>query len=89
MEDFAGKIKETYNRPTIICMKTQEEGYLKGTGRSIDGLSLYDMLKKYDDLFLKFGGHAKACGFTISEENLPKLKEEHHHEIHRIRFQYG
>ena len=71
----AGKIKETYNRPTIICMKTQEEGYLKGTGRSIDGLSLYDMLKKYDDLFLKFGGHAKACGFTISEENLPKLKE--------------
>ena len=81
----AGKIKETYNRPTIICMNTQEEGYLKGTGRSIDGLSLYDMLKKYDDLFLKFGGHAKACGFTIARENLPKLKEGLLHDIEEIR----
>ncbi|MBR5740185.1 MAG: hypothetical protein IKX81_02700, partial [Firmicutes bacterium] len=71
----AGKIKETYNRPCIICMKTQEEGYLKGTGRSIDGLSLYDMLKKYDRLFVKFGGHSKACGFTINEKDLPELRE--------------
>ena len=81
----AGKIKETYNRPCIICMKTQEEGYLKGTGRSIDGLSIYDMLKKYDHLFLKFGGHAKACGFTISEENLPLLKEGILRDIHEIK----
>jgi single-stranded-DNA-specific exonuclease len=81
----AGKIKETYNRPTIICMNTQEEGYLKGTGRSIDGLSLYDMLKKYDDLFVKFGGHAKACGFTISRENLPKLREGLLRDIEEVR----
>ncbi|MBQ7702864.1 MAG: single-stranded-DNA-specific exonuclease RecJ [Firmicutes bacterium] len=81
----AGKIKETYNRPCIICMKTQEEGYLKGTGRSIDGISLYDMLKKYEKLFVKFGGHSKACGFTISEKDIPELKEGLLRDIEEIR----
>ncbi|MBR3183487.1 MAG: single-stranded-DNA-specific exonuclease RecJ, partial [Firmicutes bacterium] len=42
----AGKIKDHFYRPTVICMPSQgEEGMLKGTGRSIEGISLYEMLK--------------------------------------------
>ena len=33
------------------------------------------MLKKYDSLFVKFGGHSGACGFTMREENFAELKE--------------
>ena len=72
----AGKIKDYYYRPAVICMPAMgEEGLLKGTGRSIEGVSLYDLLKKYEDLFVKFGGHSGACGFTMKEEDFPVLKE--------------
>lgn len=73
----AGKIKDHFYRPTVICMPTHgEEGLLKGTGRSIEGVSLYDMLKKHDGLFIKFGGHSGACGFTMKEEDFPELKSK-------------
>lgn len=72
----AGKIKEAFYRPAAIVMPVQgEEGMLKGTGRSVDGISLYDLLKKNEELFVKFGGHSGACGFTMKEEFFPLLKE--------------
>ena len=71
----AGKIKDEYYRPSVIVMDTGKNGMLKGTGRSIDGVNLYLLLKKYEHLFEKFGGHAGACGFSIKEENLTALKD--------------
>ena len=71
----AGKIKDSLYRPTVICMTAHgEDGLLKGTGRSIEGISLYDLLNKYGDLFEKFGGHSGACGFTMKEENFQTLR---------------
>ena len=72
----AGKIKDHFYRPTVICMPSKgEEGLLKGTGRSIEGISLYEMLKKHEELFVKFGGHSGACGFTMKEEDFDELKK--------------
>ena len=72
----AGKIKDHFYRPTVICMPSQgEEGLLKGTGRSIEGINLYEMLKKHEELFIKFGGHSGACGFTMKEEDFEELKK--------------
>lgn len=70
----AGKLKDRYHRPTIIATPTGENK-LKGTGRSVEGLDLYDMLSACRHLFDKFGGHAGACGFTMDRENLPVLRE--------------
>lgn len=69
----AGKIKERYNKPAIILTDT-EEGFVKGTGRSVGELNIYDLLKECDDLFKSFGGHKAACGFTIAKENVPQLR---------------
>ena len=72
----AGKIKETYYRPTIIVTPSGEDScYLKGTGRSIEGLNLYELLKTRETLFEKFGGHAGACGFLMKRENFCSLEE--------------
>ena len=72
----AGKIKEKYNRPTVIVTPTGEAGKsLKGTGRSIDGVNLYDVLKRHEHLFEKFGGHAGACGFTMPAEYFDELRD--------------
>lgn len=69
----AGKIKETYHRPAVIVTPTGDD-CLKGTGRSIEGVNIYELLKENDDLFERFGGHAAACGFTMKRENLPALR---------------
>jgi single-stranded-DNA-specific exonuclease len=70
----AGKIKEKYHRPAILVTPTGKD-LMKGTGRSIEGINLYEMLSACHHLFEKFGGHAGACGFLIKEEKLPALRE--------------
>ncbi len=69
----AGKIKEHYNRPTVIV--TDMKDGLKGTSRSIDKINIHSMLKKHESLFMKFGGHSSACGFSMKKENLEKLRK--------------
>ncbi|MDD2484256.1 MAG: DHHA1 domain-containing protein, partial [Eubacteriales bacterium] len=71
----AGKIKEKYHKPSLILTGTGDD-YWKGTGRSIEGFDLYEMLSVARDLFEKFGGHAGACGFLMKKENLPALRTE-------------
>ena len=72
----AGKLKETYYRPAVLVTPSGEEKkYLKGTGRSIAGVNLYELLKRNEHLFEKFGGHAGACGFLMPEEHLPELEQ--------------
>ena len=60
---IAGRIKEQLNRPAIVI--TESEEGLKGSGRSIEGYNIIEEISKYPQLFAKFGGHAKACGFTL------------------------
>ena len=71
-----GRIKDTYYRPAVILTPTGNHGeLLKGTGRSIEGVNLYELLKKHEALFEKFGGHSAACGFTMKKENLGALRK--------------
>ena len=70
----AGHLKEQLYRP--VCIVTPvEEGVLKGTGRSIPGINLHECLESCGDLFIRFGGHAGACGFSLREENLSLFRE--------------
>ena len=70
----AGKIKDTFYKPTLVVTES-EEGYLKGSGRSIRGINIYDELVKQSDLFLGFGGHEMACGFSIEKDKLEELRK--------------
>ncbi|APH18119.1 single-stranded-DNA-specific exonuclease RecJ [Clostridium botulinum] len=70
----SGRIKDTYNRPTIVLTKGKEMP--KGSGRSIDGYNLFEELMKCKEYIYKFGGHPMAAGLTIEEKNIDKLREE-------------
>lgn len=70
----AGKLRERLKKPVIIVTPTGD-GMLKGTGRCIESLDLYEIMKQHQDLFIKFGGHKGACGFTMDEKNLEKLRK--------------
>ena len=80
----AGKIKDEYGRPAIIVTESGSDGCLKGTGRSISSLNLYDILKRHDELFLKFGGHSGACGFLMKSDNLNELRTRLNREIEAL-----
>ncbi|MCR5619788.1 MAG: single-stranded-DNA-specific exonuclease RecJ [Lachnospiraceae bacterium] len=69
----AGKLKEMYNRPSLVI--TKGEDGLKGSGRSIPAYNMFEKLSEVKELFTKFGGHAMAAGFSLEEKNLVELEE--------------
>lgn len=70
----ASRVKEMFYKPTIVFAPSQEEGLIKGSGRSIPEVHLRDVLdyiyKKDFSIIKKFGGHAMAAGLTIDKEKL-------------------
>ena len=70
----AGKLKDRFKRSVIIVTPTGD-GFLKGTGRSIPTIDIYDILNCHSSLFERFGGHRSACGFLMKEENYDALVE--------------
>lgn len=75
----ASRIKELFYRPTIVFAPAQEEGFIKGSGRSIPEIHLRDALdyvsKKRPDILYKFGGHAMAAGLTIEKKYLKEFSD--------------
>ena len=67
---LASRIKEKYHRP-VIAFADAGDGELKGSGRSIPGLHMRDVL----DLIEKFGGHAMAAGLSIKQKNLTRFQQ--------------
>lgn len=70
---IAARVRELYHRPSIVFAAAQD-GSLKGSGRSIPGLHLRDMLDSVDrnnpGMIDKFGGHAMAAGLSLKLEKL-------------------
>lgn len=67
----ASRLKDKFYRPTIT-FAPGDEGFIKGSGRSIAGFHLRDALdlvsKHAPSVITKFGGHAMAAGLTIHAE---------------------
>ncbi len=69
----AGRLREIFYLPTIVL--TKGENCVKGSGRSIEGYSMYEKLSEQKDLFLAFGGHPMAAGVSLEEKNVLILEE--------------
>lgn len=67
----AAKLAQDYYRPTILF--TRREGILKGSCRSISGISIYDVLNACKDKIDRFGGHSMAAGLSILPEKLEEF----------------
>lgn len=71
----ANKVVEEYNKPTIVLTKN-EKGEIKGSGRSIPGFNIFNALEPLkNNLLTKFGGHDFACGLSLKEENISRLRD--------------
>ena len=69
----AGRVKEKYNKPTIILTKS-EEG-VKGSARSIEEYNMFEGLLACKELLDKFGGHPMAEGLSLQEDKVDELRK--------------
>jgi len=71
---LASKLVQKYYRPALVI--SIEDGIGKGSARSIDGINIIELLRKYNDLFVELGGHPMAAGFCIKQENIILLTQK-------------
>ena len=72
---IASKIKERYNKPTIII--SLKDGIGKASARSVVGFDIGALIVSavQNGLLIKGGGHKMAGGFSVHENNIQKIKE--------------
>ncbi|MEK9770912.1 MAG: single-stranded-DNA-specific exonuclease RecJ [Nitrosomonadales bacterium] len=84
---LASRIKEKFKRPTIIFSE-DDDGYLKGSGRSISSIHLRDVIdkiyKKNSNNFLSFGGHAMAAGVKIKKDFFIEFSQNFEIEVSKL-----
>jgi single-stranded-DNA-specific exonuclease len=69
----ASRLMRQYHKPTFI-VAIDENGVGKGSGRSIDGVSLVDAIRSCQDDLLAGGGHAMAAGISLHEDKLDAFR---------------
>lgn len=71
----ASRLKERYNRPACV-VAIDEDGVSKGSGRSMPGIALGDIViaARQAGLLMNGGGHAMAAGFTAEAARLEELR---------------
>ncbi len=68
----AARLTEKYARPCLVIGVS--DGIGKGSGRSIEGFSLFEALSSVSDTLDHFGGHTLAAGFTVEEDKIEELR---------------
>ena len=71
---MASRITERYGCPSIVISKNGEAA--SGSGRSIEGFSLYNAIKYASDTLLKFGGHELAAGVSLKSDNIEPFRQK-------------
>ncbi len=83
----ASRIKERCQRP-VIAFADAEEGWVKGSARSVPGIHIRDALDalatRRPGLLERFGGHAMAAGLTLRRDLLDAFREAFDEEVRRI-----
>jgi single-stranded-DNA-specific exonuclease len=69
----AARVSEARHRPAVIYQRGESES--RASCRSIDAFHITEALRSCKELFVRYGGHRAAAGFTIENEKLPELKE--------------
>ncbi|VTS16424.1 single-stranded-DNA-specific exonuclease RecJ [Streptococcus pseudoporcinus] len=69
----AGRIMEEISQTVIVL--NCEDGYAKGSARSIDAINIFEALNAKRELMTAFGGHAGAAGMTLPVDNLDALSQ--------------
>ena len=78
----AARVVEQFGRPAILM--SQNQGLLKGSGRSVPGVDLKQELDHFHDRLVRYGGHAGAVGLTMAPEQLDRFASDFSQHLRRL-----
>ncbi len=70
----ASRITERFGKPCVVISEDGE--WAKGSGRSVEGFSLFEAVSACKELLERFGGHPMAAGVTLKAENISAFREK-------------
>ncbi len=70
----ASKLVQEQGRISIVLSKNKD--LIKGSGRSVEDVSLIEILEKAKEHLENYGGHGAACGLSLKESNYLSFLEE-------------
>ncbi len=71
----AGTVAEEYHRPVFLWGRDSETT-LKGSCRGGGGVDILELMQNAGDIFLEFGGHAGAGGFSVALDRIHLLEDK-------------
>ncbi len=71
----AGQICSSHQIPAVMITKSPGTGLLVGSGRSVEGIDLYQALSRCSQHLESFGGHTAAAGFSLHPDQLEAFTE--------------
>jgi single-stranded-DNA-specific exonuclease len=71
---LASRLVDEHGRPAIVMQLVDGEG--RASCRSIPGFDITALLRRHEGLFLRYGGHRAAAGFSIDAGRLPEVRRE-------------
>ena len=65
----ANRLVDRYHKPALLLTES-EDGVLRGSARSVEGLHITEAITANKDLLMSFGGHPMAAGVSLQKDNL-------------------
>ena len=69
----AGRVTRKYNRPCVVLGNEGE--FAKGSGRSVDGINLVEVLGTCCEHLTSWGGHPMAVGIALTKVRLDEFRQ--------------
>jgi len=65
----ANKLVNRYHKPALLLTES-DDGILRGSARSIEGLHIAEAIASQKDILRGFGGHPMAAGLSLQKDDL-------------------
>ena len=78
----ASRLVNHFRLPAIVL--SDKGDILKGSGRGLGDINIYQLISKCEEFLEGFGGHKLACGLSIKKDNLQNFIEKLNLETSKI-----
>lgn len=68
----AARIVDRFGKPCIVISRTADEA--RGSGRSVEGFSMFEAVSSCSDLLTRFGGHPMAAGLSLPPDKIEAFR---------------
>ncbi len=70
----ANKLVERYRKPALLLTES-DDGILRGSARSIEGLHITEAIASQKEILLGFGGHPMAAGMSLRKDDFAAFRK--------------